>query len=142
MGTCTEMRGVSPDALGKMAASLKLLVSRAEQALRTANTAGESWPVDSLAVWAPDGGGPQAELHMTNRWRRPDSHTLIRRRSHGEQHARTIPTAHTHPHLHQSMHLQQRMETTACTHRESWYGGRTQACSICLVTLKRPRQCL
>ena len=58
----TEMRGVSPDALGEVAASLKLLVRRAEQALRIVNKAGESWPVDHLAVWAPDGGGPQIEL--------------------------------------------------------------------------------
>ena len=46
----TEMRGVSPDALGEVAASLKLLVRRVEQALRTVNKAGESWPVHSLAV--------------------------------------------------------------------------------------------
>ena len=39
---------------------------------------------------------------------------LIRRRAHGEQHAHT-PTQHTPPHLHQSMHLPQRLETTACT---------------------------
>ena len=56
----TEMRGVSPDAL--VATGLKLLVRRAEKALRTVNKAGESWPVDSLAVWAPGGGGPQIEL--------------------------------------------------------------------------------
>ena len=62
----TEMRRVSPDALGEVAASLKLLVRRAEQALRTVNKAGESWPVDSLAVWAPDGGGPQIELQIDN----------------------------------------------------------------------------
>jgi hypothetical protein len=47
-----------------VAASLKLLVRRAEQALRTVNKAGESWPVDSLAVWAPDGDGPQMELQI------------------------------------------------------------------------------
>ena len=28
------------------------------------NEAGESWPVDSLAVWAPDDGGPQIELQI------------------------------------------------------------------------------
>ena len=60
----TEMRGVSPDTLGEVAASLKLLVRRAEQALRTVNKAGESWPVDSLAVWAPDGDGHQMELQI------------------------------------------------------------------------------
>ena len=60
----TEMRGVSPDVLGEVATSLKLLVRRAETALRTVNKAGESWPVDSLAVWAPDGGGPQIELQI------------------------------------------------------------------------------
>ena len=53
---------MSADALGEVARSLKLLASRAEQALRTVNTTGESWPVDSLAVWAPDGRGPHAEL--------------------------------------------------------------------------------
>ena len=42
----------------------KLLVRRAETALRTVNKAGESWPVDSLAVWAPDDGGPQMELQI------------------------------------------------------------------------------
>ena len=56
------MRGVSPDALGEVAASLKLLVGRAEKELRIVNKGGESWPVDSLAVWAPDGGGPQMAL--------------------------------------------------------------------------------
>ena len=45
-----------------MATSLKLLVRRAEKALRTVNKAGESLPVDSLAVWAPDDGGPPMEL--------------------------------------------------------------------------------
>ena len=58
----TAMRGVSPEALGEVAARLKLLVRRANQALRTVNTTGESWSVDSLAVWAPASGGPQAEL--------------------------------------------------------------------------------
>ena len=38
----TEMRGGSPDALGEVAASLKLLVRRAEQGLRTVNKVGES----------------------------------------------------------------------------------------------------
>ena len=45
-----------------MTAGLKLLVKRAEKALRTVNKAGESWSVDSLAVWAPDEGGPQMGL--------------------------------------------------------------------------------
>ena len=45
-----------------MASSLKLLVDRAEKGLRTVNKISESWPVDSLAVWAPDDGGPQIEL--------------------------------------------------------------------------------
>ena len=58
----TEVRGVSPDALGEVAASLKLLVRRAEKALRTVNKAGESWPIDSLAVRAPDNGELQMEL--------------------------------------------------------------------------------
>ena len=47
-----------------MATSLKLLVRKAEKALRTVNKAGESWPVDSLAVWAPEDGGPQIELQI------------------------------------------------------------------------------
>jgi hypothetical protein len=47
----TEMRGVSP---GEVASSLKLLVDRAEKVLRIVNKVSESWPVDSLAVWAPD----------------------------------------------------------------------------------------
>ena len=59
-----ETRGVSPDALGEVASALELLVRRSETALRTVNKAGESWPVDSLAVWAPDGGGPQIELQI------------------------------------------------------------------------------
>ena len=37
-----ETRGVSPDALSEVAAGLKLLVRRAEAALRTVNKAGES----------------------------------------------------------------------------------------------------
>ena len=59
-----ETRGVSPDALSEVAAGFKLLVRRAEAALRTVNKAGESWPVDSLAVWAPEDGGPQFELQI------------------------------------------------------------------------------
>ena len=59
-----ETRGVSPEALGEVASALKLLVRTSEKALRTVNKAGESWPVDSLAVWAPDGGGPQIELQI------------------------------------------------------------------------------
>ena len=59
-----ETRGVSPDALSEVAAGLKLLVRRAETALRTVNKAGESWPMDSLAVWAPEDGGPQLELQI------------------------------------------------------------------------------
>ena len=59
-----ETRGVSPDALSEVAAGLKLLVRRAEVALRTVNKAGESWPIDSLAVWAPEDGGPQLELQI------------------------------------------------------------------------------
>ena len=55
----TETRGVSPDAIGGVATSLKLLVRQAEKTLRTVNKAGESWPVDSLAVWTPDGDGHQ-----------------------------------------------------------------------------------
>ena len=38
-----ETRGVSPDALSEVAAGLKLLVRRAEAALRTVNKASESW---------------------------------------------------------------------------------------------------
>ena len=45
-----EVRGVSPDALSEVASALKLMVRSAETALRTMNKAGESWPVDSLAV--------------------------------------------------------------------------------------------
>ena len=59
-----ETRGVSPDALSEVASALKLLVRSSETALCTVNKAGESWPVDSLAVWAPDGGGPQIELQI------------------------------------------------------------------------------
>ena len=57
-----ETRGMSPDTLGEVASALKLLVRRAEAALRTVNKAGESWPMDNLAVWAPDSEGPQMEL--------------------------------------------------------------------------------
>ena len=56
----TRMRGVSPapNALGEVAASLKLLVRRAEQALRTVNKAGELWPPSTLeAPLLPSGGG-------------------------------------------------------------------------------------
>ena len=56
------MRGVSPDGLSEVASGLKLLVRRAETALRTMNKAGESWPMDSMAVWAPENGGLQMEL--------------------------------------------------------------------------------
>jgi hypothetical protein len=59
-----ETRGMSPDALSEVASALKVLVRSSETALRTVNKAGESWPVDSLAVWAPDGGGPQIELQI------------------------------------------------------------------------------
>ena len=53
----TGVGGVSPGALDEVAPSLKLLVDRAEKGLRTVNKISESWPVDSLAVWAPDDGG-------------------------------------------------------------------------------------
>ena len=59
----TKMKGVSPDGLSEVASALKLLVRRTETALRTVNKAGESWPMDSLAVWAPDEDGPQMELY-------------------------------------------------------------------------------
>jgi hypothetical protein len=59
-----EVRGVSPDALSGVASALRLLVRSTETALRTMNMAGESWPVDSLAVWAPEEDGPQFELHV------------------------------------------------------------------------------
>ena len=49
----TDMKRVSPDVLCEIATSLKLLVKRSEKALRAVNKAGESWPMDSLAVWAP-----------------------------------------------------------------------------------------
>ena len=42
----TEMRGVSPDALGEVATSLKLLVRRAEKKLCTVNKADEWWLLD------------------------------------------------------------------------------------------------
>ena len=58
----TEMRGVSPDALGEAATSLKLLIKRIEEALRTVDKARETWHMDSLAMWAPDDRGPQMEL--------------------------------------------------------------------------------
>ena len=60
----TEMTGVSPDGLTEVATSLKLLVRRSEKALRTVNKACESWPVDALAVWAPDGDGVQVESQI------------------------------------------------------------------------------
>ena len=59
-----KTRGVSPDTLSEVASALKLLVIRAEAALRIVNMAGESWPVDSLAVWAPGSDGPQMELQI------------------------------------------------------------------------------
>ena len=49
----TDMRRVSPDVLCGVATGLKLLAKRSEKALRAVNKAGESWPMDSLAVWAP-----------------------------------------------------------------------------------------
>ena len=57
------MRGVlvSPvsEALEEVSLSLKTMVARTEGALRTVNQLGESWPVDSLEVWAPSvDGGP------------------------------------------------------------------------------------
>ena len=54
----TEMRGVSPDAdaLGEVATGLKLLVRRAEEALRTVDKAGESWPVPWIMDSLPSGG--------------------------------------------------------------------------------------
>jgi len=58
----TDMRRVSPDALCEVATGLKLLVRRAEKALRTVNKAGESWPMDSLAVWAPGNEELQMEI--------------------------------------------------------------------------------
>ena len=59
-----EVRGVSLDALSEVASALQLLVRSAETALRTMNKAGESWPVDSLTMWAPKEDGPQFELQV------------------------------------------------------------------------------
>ena len=58
----TDTRRVSPDGLSEVATGLKLLVRRAEKTLRTVNKADESWPMDSLAVWAPGNGELQIEL--------------------------------------------------------------------------------
>ena len=59
-----EPRGVSPDTLSEVASALKLLVRRAETALRNVNKAGELGPVDSLAVWARSSDVPQMELQI------------------------------------------------------------------------------
>ena len=53
---------LSPEALREVAVALKLLVRKTERELRMLNTVGESWPVDALEVWAPEGDGPQIEL--------------------------------------------------------------------------------
>ena len=57
-----DVERLSPEALREVAVSLKLLVRRVEGGLRMLNTVGESWPVDALEVWAPEGMGPQIEL--------------------------------------------------------------------------------
>ena len=57
-----DVTRLSPEALREVAASLKLLVRRTERELRMLNTVGESWPVDALEVWAPEGEGPQIEF--------------------------------------------------------------------------------
>ena len=59
-----EVRGSSPDALSEVASALRLLVRSTETALRTMNMVSESWPVDSLAVWAPEEDGPQFGLQV------------------------------------------------------------------------------
>ena len=59
-----EARGMSPDALSGVASALRLLVRGTETTLRTVNMASESWPVDSLAVWAPEEDGPQFGLQL------------------------------------------------------------------------------
>ena len=67
----TGMRRVSPDALSEVATGLKLLVRRAEKALRTVNKAGESWPMDSLAVWAP--GNEELQIEIQSDVMSPDA---------------------------------------------------------------------
>ena len=59
MGECHLV----PEALAEVSSSLEALAMRVECGLRTVNKLGETWPVDSLEVWAPGvGGGPQIEL--------------------------------------------------------------------------------
>ena len=49
----TEMRGVPPEALEEVSSSLETMFAKMEGRLRIAYHLGESWPVDSIAVWAP-----------------------------------------------------------------------------------------
>ena len=68
-----------------------------------------------------------------NRWPRGDTHNF---QGHARRERMLTDTPHIHTqHMHQSMHLQQRTETTACNTGGSWYGGRTQPCSTCSVAL-------
>jgi hypothetical protein len=67
----TDMGRVSPDALSEVATGLKLLVRRAEKALRTVNKAGESWPMDSLAVWTP--GNEELQIEIQSDVMSPDA---------------------------------------------------------------------
>jgi hypothetical protein len=91
-----ETRGVSPDALSEVASALKLLVRRAETALRTGNKAGWiAWRYGHRAVTGRRWSSRLIWCRKTNGWWRPDSHSSMRRRAHGEQHVHTS-TQHTH----------------------------------------------
>ena len=51
---------MSPEALADVSSSLKKMVTKVEGGLRAVNQLSESWPVNSLEVWAPSvDGGPQ-----------------------------------------------------------------------------------
>ena len=84
----TEMRGVSPDALGEVATSLKLLVRQAEKALRIVNKAGESWPIDRRRA--------RGEQHAHNNPHSPHPHTCINRCTSSSDRRRQ--SAHTEDH--------------------------------------------
>ena len=50
-----DTRKLTGEALQKVGSSLRKLVRRTEGKLRQVNQAGDSWPVDALRVWAPEG---------------------------------------------------------------------------------------
>ena len=74
-----EMGRVQAEVVDKVASSLRLMVSKMEKGLRSINQFQlhrSVWPVDNVAVWAPDAGAwPQLEFQEATM--SPDTQQMV-----------------------------------------------------------------